>query len=79
MQTQRGIADLLNRLLALTDVQIEVRPDPDRIRATEIPVLIGDPGSFVEATGWQRRFELSETLIETVAYWRQMAEAQPWG
>ncbi len=74
-----SIADLLNRLLALTDVQIEVRPDPDRIRATEIPVLIGDPGSFVEATGWQRRFELSETLIETVAYWRQMAEAQPWG
>ncbi len=73
-----SIADLLDRLLALVDARVEVSPDPGRIRPTEIPVLIGDPASFVEVTGWQRRFDLTETLTATVAYWRRMAETQRW-
>ncbi len=72
-----SIDDLLSQLLSLIDVRIEVHQDPDRMRQTEIPVLIGDSTSFTAGTGWQRRFELRETLSDTIAYWRQMAAAQP--
>ncbi len=74
-----SIADLLSQMLSLTDSQIEVREDPNRVRKTEIPVLIGDATSFTEKTGWQRRFALRETLSDTADYWRQMAADQPEG
>ena len=74
-----SIADLLGKMLSLTDSQIEVREDPNRVRKTEIPVLIGDATSFTERTGWQRRFMLRDTLSDTADYWRQMAADQPEG
>jgi GDP-4-dehydro-6-deoxy-D-mannose reductase len=77
----RGISieDLLGQLLSLVDVRIEVRQDPDRMRKTEIPVLIGDATSFTALTGWRRRFELRETLGDTIAYWRQREADQSRG
>jgi GDP-4-dehydro-6-deoxy-D-mannose reductase len=72
-----SIADLLSQMLSLTDSQIEVREDPNRVRKTEIPVLIGDATSFTEKTGWQRSFPLRETLRDTAAYWRQTIAGQP--
>lgn len=69
-----SIADLLGLLLSLFDPGIEVRRDPDRVRKTEIPVLIGDATSFREGTGWECRYALEETLRDTVTYWRHMAE-----
>jgi GDP-4-dehydro-6-deoxy-D-mannose reductase len=74
-----SIADLLSQMLSLIHSQIEVREDPNRVRKTEIPVLIGDATSLTEKTGWQRRFALRETLSDTTAYWRQMAANQPEG
>jgi GDP-4-dehydro-6-deoxy-D-mannose reductase len=74
-----SIADLLGEFLSLTDVRIEVREDPDRVRKTEIPMHIGDATSFTAETGWQRRYELRETLRDTLAYWRQVVASQPEG
>lgn len=71
-----SIADLLGLLLTLTRARIEVREDPDRVRKTEIPVLVGDAASFRAATGWRRKYELPETLRDTLAYWRRR-EAGP--
>jgi GDP-4-dehydro-6-deoxy-D-mannose reductase len=71
-----SIADLLGLLLALTGARIEVREDPDRVRKTDIPVLVGDTESFSARTGWQRRYPLRETLSDTLAYWRRR-EADP--
>jgi GDP-4-dehydro-6-deoxy-D-mannose reductase len=74
-----SIADILDEILSLIDLRIEVREDPDRVRTTEIPVLIGDATSFTKTTGWQRQFELRETLRGMLAYWRQQAADQPEG
>jgi GDP-4-dehydro-6-deoxy-D-mannose reductase len=72
-----SITDLLSQMLSLTDSRIEVREDPNRVRKTEIPVLVGDATSFTEKTGWQRRFSLRETLSDTADYWRQVTPDQP--
>jgi GDP-4-dehydro-6-deoxy-D-mannose reductase len=68
-----SIADLLGEMRALFDFQIEVREDPNRVRKTEIPMLVGDATSFREKTGWQPGFSLSRTLSDTADYWRRMA------
>ncbi len=72
-----SIGELLSRLLSLFPSGIEIREDPDRIRKTEIPVLIGDATSFRAITGWECRIELTETLRDTVAYWRRVAGGPP--
>jgi GDP-4-dehydro-6-deoxy-D-mannose reductase len=68
-----SIADLLNEILSLINACVEVREDPDRVRKTEIPLLTGDATSFRQATGWQRRFQLRDSLKGMLAYWRQQA------
>lgn len=68
-----SIAEVLNEILAMIDTTVEVREDPERIRKTEIPVLIGDATSFRKATGWQRQFALKDSLQEMVLYWRRKA------
>ena len=74
-----SIANLLDEIRSLVDLRIEVRQDPDRVRRTEIPVLIGDAAPFTRATGWQRQFELIDSLRGMLAYWRQQAAEQPEG
>jgi GDP-4-dehydro-6-deoxy-D-mannose reductase len=74
-----SIADLLNEILSMIDARVEVREDPDRVRKTEIPLLTGNASSFRQATGWQRRFELRDSLKGMVAYWRQQAADRPEG
>ena len=74
-----SIADLLNEILSLIDAPVEVREDPDRVRKTEIPLLTGNATSFRQTTGWQRQFELRDSLRGMLAYWRQQAADQPDG
>jgi GDP-4-dehydro-6-deoxy-D-mannose reductase len=62
--------DLLDRLLALSDVAIEVEPDPDRQRPSDLPVLVGNPSKLKQATGWSPEIPLAQTLRETLDYWR---------
>lgn len=64
------MGDLLHRLLALSEVAIEVAPDPQRQRPSDLPVLVGDPSKLVRTTGWQPQIPLDQTLRETLDYWR---------
>jgi GDP-4-dehydro-6-deoxy-D-mannose reductase len=74
-----SIEALLDEILSLINTRIEIRKDPDRVRKTEIPVLIGDATSFASATGWQQEFALRDSLRDTAAYWRQQASGLPDG
>jgi len=67
----RAMGELLNRLLALSDAAIEVVPDPQRQRPSDLPVLVGDPSKLVQTTGWSPEIPLAQTLRETLDYWRR--------
>ncbi|MDD5555653.1 MAG: GDP-mannose 4,6-dehydratase [bacterium] len=68
--TPRRIRDVLDRLLALSAVRIEVRPDPSRMRRSEIPLLSGDASRFRRATGWAPSRDLDATLRDILDAWR---------
>ncbi len=65
-----AIREVLDRLLALSDVPVDVRMDPGRLRQAEVAVLYGDPGRFHAATGWQPEIPLEKTLEDLLEYWR---------
>lgn len=68
----KGVAmrDILNALIALSTIKVEVHVDPARLRPSDLPVLIGDPGRLREATGFAPSGDLSGALRDLLADWR---------
>ncbi|TET23407.1 MAG: SDR family oxidoreductase, partial [Candidatus Cloacimonadota bacterium] len=49
----RTIQSMLDTLLSFTDVKVEVKKDPSRMRPSDVPILKGDCTKFREKTGWK--------------------------
>jgi GDP-4-dehydro-6-deoxy-D-mannose reductase len=64
------IREMLDMLLALSDVKIEVRPMPERMRPSDVELLLADVGKFNALTGWKAEIPLTKTLADTLDYWR---------
>jgi len=65
------IQEVLDKLLALSDVKIEVKQDPSRLRPSDVPRLLGDCSKFKKETGWQPTIPFETTLNDMLAYWRE--------
>jgi GDP-4-dehydro-6-deoxy-D-mannose reductase len=65
------MADLVERLLELSEVDIEVDVDPDRLRPSDLPELVGDPSRARSELGWRNEIPLERTLEELLDGWRQ--------
>jgi GDP-4-dehydro-6-deoxy-D-mannose reductase len=61
---------VLDYLLSLSPVNVKVERDLERMRPSDLHTLQGDPSKFVMDTGWQRKYELEETLEDLLKYWR---------
>jgi len=64
------IREMLDRLVAMSSVELRIETDPARMRPSDVEVLLGDSSKFREATGWEPRIPLERTLADTLAYWR---------
>jgi len=67
----RPISELLEMLLGMTEVEIDVEPDPGRQRPSDIPVLLGDNSLIRRDVGWEPAIPIERTLLDTLDYWRQ--------
>ncbi|MCK4773253.1 MAG: GDP-mannose 4,6-dehydratase, partial [Candidatus Krumholzibacteria bacterium] len=65
------IQAVLDKLLSLSEVKIEVKQDPRRLRPSDVPRLLGDCSKFKKDTGWQPTIPFETTLNDMLAYWRQ--------
>ena len=66
----RRVHEVLDALIARARVPVHVEPDPSRMRASDIPVLIGDPTRLKRATGWEPEIPFAQTIDDLLAYWR---------
>jgi GDP-4-dehydro-6-deoxy-D-mannose reductase len=66
----RQIGDVLASLLALAEREIEVQPDPDRMRPADIPLLLGDPSRIERDLGWRAERPLEWTLLDILTAFR---------
>lgn len=67
-----SIREVLDRLLALTSASVEVAPDPERMRPSDMPVTLGDCSKFRAATGWSPTTPLDRTLQDLLDHWRRI-------
>ena len=66
------MSDVLETLLAQTNVDITVNIDQDRLRPQDNNLLLGDPSRINAEVGWYAKTELEETLRDTLNYWRDV-------
>ena len=52
----------VERLIEIARVPVEVREDPERMRPSDLPILVGDAAKLRSATGWAPRYALAATL-----------------
>ena len=57
-----SIGDLVHRLIAISGMDVTIEVDPARVRSTDPPRIVGDPGRIGELTGWSAEIPLDETL-----------------
>jgi GDP-4-dehydro-6-deoxy-D-mannose reductase len=72
----KGVAmrDILSALVALSNVKVEIQVDPERLRPSDLPVLIGDPSRLKAATGFAPSGDLGSALADLLADWRAAVE-----
>jgi len=65
-----SIEKILKMLLEMSEIDIEVVKDAERMRPSDVEVLEGDSTKFRELTGWEPEIPLEKTLEDTLNYWR---------
>jgi GDP-4-dehydro-6-deoxy-D-mannose reductase len=65
------IKEVLDKLIALSKVKVKVTQDPQRLRPSDVELLIGSADKFKAATGWQPQIPFDTTLRDLLEYWRE--------
>lgn len=66
------IKEVLNIFLKLSKVKnIKVEQDADRMRPSDVEILIGDSSKFKKATGWEPLIPFKTTMEDLLDYWRK--------
>lgn len=65
------IKDVLNLLLSMSKVKIKIVPDKNRMRPSDVEVLIGDSSKFRKKTGWKPEIPFEKTMEDLLNYWRE--------
>ncbi|MBR6968236.1 MAG: GDP-mannose 4,6-dehydratase [Ruminococcus sp.] len=64
------IRSILDTALSFAKLPIEVKQDPGRMRASDIPLIEPDVSRISADTGWRAGISMEQTVEDTLNYWR---------
>jgi GDP-4-dehydro-6-deoxy-D-mannose reductase len=70
----RSVRSVLDALVARSRVPVRVETDPARMRANDVPVLVGDYSRLSHATAWRPTVSFDQMLDDLMGYWRSQVE-----
>ena len=62
---------ILDTALSFAKRDIEVKQDPSRMRASDIPLIEPDVSRIFGDTGWKAEITMEQTVEDTLNYWRE--------
>lgn len=65
------IKEVLDILLSYSKVNVKIVQDPERMRPSDVLLLIGDSTKFRERTGWTPTIPFEKTLKDLLDWWRE--------
>lgn len=60
---------ILNVLVEIAEVGLEIVYDPDRMRPSDTPVLVGSYERIARDTGWRPRIHIRQSLVDAFEDW----------
>ena len=66
-----SIREILDLIISLSNVEITVEIDSNKIRPVDVPIIEADITKLNDVTGWRPKFSLEQTIKETLDYWRE--------
>ena len=60
----RSTRDVLRELILAAHVPVEVREEPERMRPSDVPLLVGSNAKLRETTGWEPAFSFERSIRE---------------
>jgi GDP-4-dehydro-6-deoxy-D-mannose reductase len=71
-----AIQEVLDTLLGMSNVEITIKPDPDRIRPSDTPDVVCDAGKLRRQIGWQPAISFEQSLADVLDYWREQVRRE---
>lgn len=68
-----SIKMILDLLLSLSDAEIDIKIDQDRLRPSEIPLAVGNNEKLKTLFGWEQKYSLKDTLRSVLDHMRNSA------
>lgn len=62
--------EILDKLLAESPADVRVEVDPERLRPSDVMILLSDSSKFRNATGWEPEIPFERSLKDLLEYWR---------
>ena len=66
-----AMKEMLDILLSLSKAKVKIKVDPERLRPSDVPILLSDSSKFVSLTGWKPQIPLEQTFKDLLNYWRE--------
>ncbi|MBU2633703.1 MAG: GDP-mannose 4,6-dehydratase [Nanoarchaeota archaeon] len=66
-----SIKQVMDILLGFSNVKVETRQDPKRMRPSDVSILHGDSTKFRDVTGWKPEYKFEQTMKDLLDYWRE--------
>lgn len=65
------VRSILDTALSFAKCAIEVKQDPNRMRASDIPIIEPDVSRILADTGWSAVISMEQTIKDTLDCWRE--------
>jgi GDP-4-dehydro-6-deoxy-D-mannose reductase len=66
-----AMKEMLDILLSLSKAKVKIKVDAERLRPSDVPILLSDSSKFVSLTGWKPQIPLEQTFKDLLNYWRE--------
>ena len=66
----RSIRSVLDALVARSSKKVEIELDPEKLRPSDTPVLVGNPSRLMAETGWRLERTFEQMIDDLLGYWR---------
>jgi len=71
-----SIKHVLDLLLGMSRLIIQVKEDPEKMRPSDVPVMVSDSSRFMQETGWRPQIPFKQSLLDLLQYWREKLGVQ---
>lgn len=66
-----SIEQIAQTLISFSKIKIKIKQEKEKMRKSDIPILLGDCSKFKNTTGWKREISFEQTLKDLLDYWRE--------